>query len=109
MANSFSNLVNNLSEGIHRFRCKYRRDDKKCEACRIKYKYYDCSLEYISFKDDLIECKSLCCNKIYQHNFDEKLKERFFNTYKISNRKNNIRIISLFVCPKRHVSVSWCI
>ena len=55
MANSFSNLVNNLSEGIHRFRCKYRHDDKKCEACRIEYKYYDCSLEYISFKDDLIE------------------------------------------------------
>ena len=30
MASSLSNLVNNLSEGIHRIKCKYRHDDKKC-------------------------------------------------------------------------------
>ena len=35
-------------------------------------------VEYTNFKDDLIECKCLCCNKIYQHKFDEKLKEQFF-------------------------------
>ena len=29
MASSLSNLVNNLSEGIHRIKCKYRHDDKK--------------------------------------------------------------------------------
>ena len=29
MANSSSNLVNNLSEGIHRVKCKYGLDDKK--------------------------------------------------------------------------------
>ena len=44
-------------------------------------KYCDCFLEYKNFKDDLIEYKCLCCNKNYQHKFDEKLKERFFNTY----------------------------
>ena len=49
-----------------------------CETCRIKYKYCDCFLEYINFKDDLIEYKCLCCNKNYQQKFDEKLKERFF-------------------------------
>ena len=38
MANSLSNLVNNLSEGIHRIKCKSRHNDKKCETCRIKYK-----------------------------------------------------------------------
>ena len=27
MANSLSNLVNNLAEGIHRIECKYRHDD----------------------------------------------------------------------------------
>ena len=39
---------------------------KKCETCRIKYKYWDCFLEYTNFKDDLIEYKCLCCNKSYQ-------------------------------------------
>ena len=38
MASSLSNLVNNLSEEIHRIKCKYGHDDKKCEICGIKYK-----------------------------------------------------------------------
>ena len=29
MASLLSNLVNDLSEGIHRIKCKYRHDDKK--------------------------------------------------------------------------------
>ena len=53
---------------------------KKCETCRIKYKYYNCFLEYTSFKDDLKEYKYLCSNKSYQRKFNEKLKEWFFNT-----------------------------
>ena len=48
---------------------------KKCETCRIKYKYCNSFLEYINIKDDLIEYKCLCCNKNYQHKFDEKLKK----------------------------------
>ena len=31
MANSLSNLVNNLSEGLHRIECELGHDDKKCE------------------------------------------------------------------------------
>ena len=31
----------------------------------------------------------MCCNKHYQHYFNEKLKEQFFNTYKFSNHDNN--------------------
>ena len=31
----------------------------------------------------------LCCNFPYQQKFDEKLKERFFNTCKFSNHDNN--------------------
>ena len=89
MENSLSNLVSNFSEGIHRIKCKYGHDDKKCETCRIKYKHCNCFLEYMDFKDDFIECKCLCCNKNYQHKFDEKLKERFFITYKFSNHDNN--------------------
>ena len=46
MANSLSDLVNNLSEEIHRFKCKYGNDDKKSETFGIKYKYFDCFLEY---------------------------------------------------------------
>ena len=96
MASSLSNLVNNLSEGIHRIKSKYGHDDKKCETCRIKYKYCECFLEYTNFKDDLIEYKCLCCNKNYQQKFDEKLKERFFNTYKFSNHDNNKFILLLW-------------
>ena len=73
MANSLSNFVNNLSEGIHKIKCKYGHDDKKCETCRIRYKYCDCFLEYANFKDDLIEYKYLCGNKNYQQKFHEKL------------------------------------
>ena len=63
MASSLSNLVNNLSEGIHRIKCEFGHNNKKCETCGIKYKYCHCFLEYANFKDDLIECKCLCCNK----------------------------------------------
>ena len=41
MASTLSNLVNNLSKGLHRIKCKLGRDDKKCETCGIKYKNYD--------------------------------------------------------------------
>ena len=39
MASSLSNLVNNFSEGIHRIKCKFGHDDKKCKTCGIKCKY----------------------------------------------------------------------
>ena len=73
-----SNLVNTLSEGSRRIKCKYRHDDKKYEICEIKCKCCECSLLYKKFKNDLIEYKCLCCNKNYQNQFDEKLRERFF-------------------------------
>ena len=39
MTGLLSNLVNNLSEGIHKTECKYGHDDKKCKTCIAKYKY----------------------------------------------------------------------
>ena len=36
----------------------------------------------------------MCCKKNYQHKFDGKLKERLFNTYKLSNNNDN-RVILL--------------
>ena len=48
MASSLSNLVNNLSEGIHRIKSKFGHDNKKCETYRIKYKYCHCFLNMIT-------------------------------------------------------------
>ena len=42
MAISLSNLINNLSEGIHEIKCKYGHHDKKCETCINMYKHCDC-------------------------------------------------------------------
>ena len=94
MASSLSNLVNYFSEEIHKIKGKYGQDDK-CETCGMKYKYYDCFLEYTIFTDNLIEYKCLCCNKNYQQKFDENLKKQFFNKYKISNHDSNKFILLL--------------
>ena len=68
MASISSNLINNLSEseGVHIIKCKFGYDDKKCETCGNKYKYCNCFLECIFFKDDLIECKRLRFSKSHQ-------------------------------------------
>ena len=67
MASSLSDLVNNLAEGIHKAKCKYRHKNKNCESCEIKYKYCECCFNRTKFKDNL------CCNKNYKKN-DETLK-----------------------------------
>ena len=36
MASSLSNLVNNLSKGIDRIKCKFGHDNKQCETFGIK-------------------------------------------------------------------------
>ena len=95
MASSSSNLVNNLSKGIHGIKCKFGHNHKKCETCRNKRKYCDCFLEYTNFKDDLIVYKCFACNKNYETKFDEELKEQCFNTYKFSNNYNNKFILLL--------------
>ena len=65
---------------MHRIKCKFGHDDKKCKTGGIKNKYCDSFIEYTNFKDDLIEYKCLICNKNYQIKFNEKLKDQFFNT-----------------------------
>ena len=54
MASSLSNLVSNLSKGLHRIKCKLGHDNEKCETCGSKCKYCDCFRKYTNFKDDLI-------------------------------------------------------
>ena len=55
LASSLSNLVNNLTEGIHKI---------KCNDC-------NCYLEDESAKDLLIKDKCSSCNKDYSNKFDE--------------------------------------
>ena len=81
-------ILSIIFSGIYRIKCKYDHDDKNCMTCGNKWKYCDCFLKYENFKDDLMEYKYLCCNKNCQHKFDEKLKKRFFKTYKFSNHDN---------------------
>ena len=95
MTSSLSNLVNNFSEGINRIKCKLAHDDKKRQTCGIKCKHCDCFLEYANFKDDLIVSKCSICKKNCQIKFDEKLKERFFHTYKFFNHNNKKFILLL--------------
>ena len=45
MTSSLSSLLNYLADGIHKIKCKYGHDNKKCETCRIKCKYCECCLE----------------------------------------------------------------
>ena len=106
MTSSLSNLVNNLSEGLHRIKCKLEHNNKKCETCGCKYKHCDCFLEYTNFKDDLIEYKCLIWNKMYQRKFNEKLKERFFNTYRFSNHDHSkfILLLRKGVYPYKYIN-----
>ena len=105
MACSLSNLVNNLAKGIHKSKCEYGDNDKKCETYRIKYKDCNCFFKNTNFKDNLIEHKCLCCNKNYQEKFDENLKERFFNTYTFSSHgiNNFISLLRKAVDPYEHM------
>ena len=57
--------------------------------------HIDWFLKYTNFKDDFIEYKCLICNTNCQIKFNEKLKQRFFDTYKFSNHDNNKFIILL--------------
>ena len=72
-ASSFSNLVENIAEGIH---------ETKCKDC-------DCFAEYESVRDNLIKYKCLSYNKDYSKKLDKKLKKRFKNTFKFSNSDIN--------------------
>ena len=104
MAKSLSNLVNNLSEGIHRIKCKFGHDDKKCKKYGIKYKYCHCFLKYTNFKDVSIEYKCLYYNKNYKHEFDEKLKEQLFIAY--INFLTTAKISLFYCCEKVFILIN---
>ena len=70
---SSSNIVDNLTERIH----------------KIKSEDRDCFLKFQSVKDNSIKYKCLSCNKDYLNKIDEQLKARFKNTSKFSNNDIN--------------------
>ena len=80
MTSSLQNLVDNISEGIHKIECT--NSNRCCLICK-------------SFKDSLIEFKYFCCNKNCQKTFHEKLKKRFVNTYTFANHDINKLIVLL--------------
>ena len=45
-----SNLVNSLTKGIHKIKCKSENDNKICETCRIKNKDFVRFPECTNFK-----------------------------------------------------------
>ena len=55
LTSPLSNLLNNLAIGIHKTKCKYEHDNKKCETYGIKYKACECFLECKSVKGNLIQ------------------------------------------------------
>ena len=76
MANLFSNLVDNLAEGIH------------------KIKYKKIATAYKSDKGNLIKYK-VTCNKYYSNQINEELKKRFEDMLKVFTNDINKFILLL--------------
>ena len=73
MTTLLSNLVDNVTERIHKIKCK---------DC-------DCFLKYESIKDNLIQYKYLSCKKDFSNKLDKELRKKFKNTVKFSNNDIN--------------------
>ena len=79
MSSSLSNLVDNLSEGLHSDKCT---DYKSC-------------LDYMSIKDNQLIFRCFRCKKNYKKDFDKELIKRFANTYELCNKDHNKLILLL--------------
>ena len=84
MATSLSNLADNLTEAIHKIKCKH---------C-------DCFLDYESVKDNLMKYECLFCNKDCSNKTDEELKERLKNTEDINKIFSKNAINNFFAIKK---------
>ena len=79
MSTSLSNLVINLSEGLHNDRCI------DCKSC----------LDYMTTKDEQLIFRCFRCKKDYEKNFNKELIQRFANTYEFFNGDLNKFILLL--------------
>ena len=76
------NIFANLTEGIHKIKCK------DCD-------WKDKDLEYESVKDNLIKYKSLSYNQGYSSKINQELKQKFKNNFKFSDSDINKFILLL--------------
>ena len=79
MSTSLSNLVSNLSEGLHNDRCI---DFKSC-------------LDYMTTKDEQLIFRCFRCKKNYEKKINKDLIQRFSNTYEFCNGDLNKFILLL--------------
>ena len=75
-SSSLSNLVDNLSEGLH---------NDKCTDCESR-------LDYMSIKDNQLIFRCVNCNKNYNKDFNKEIINRFSTTYKFCNEGINFVI-----------------
>ena len=78
MSSSLSNLVDDLSEGLHSDKCT------DCKSC----------LDYMITKDDQLIFRYFECKKNYEKDFNKELIKRFENIYEFCNEDIN-KFISL--------------
>ena len=78
---SLLNCVNNPAERIHKTKCKYGHNDKKCQTCAIKFQ----RLRLLSWTHkQMFMFQQELSGKLWWN-----LKKRFFNTSKPSNHDIN--------------------
>ena len=89
MSSSLSNLVDNLSEGLHSDRCS------------------DCKsfLDDMMLKDDQLIFEYFECKKKFKKDFNKELIKRFANIYEFCNKDINKSILLLRkgVCPYEYM------
>ena len=79
MSSLLSNLVDNLSEGLHCDKCI------DCKSC----------LDYMSVKDDQLIFRCFDCKKNYKKDFNKELVKRFAKVYEFCNEGINRFILLL--------------
>ena len=92
MSTSLSNLVSNLSEGLHNDRCIY------CKSC----------LDYMTNKDEQLIFTCFRCKNNYKKYFNKELIQKFSNTHKFRNGDLNkfILLLRRGVYPYKYTD-SW--
>ena len=92
MSTSLSNLISNLSEGLHNDRCI------DCKSC----------LDYMTTKDEKLIFRCFSCKKNYEKGFNKELIKRFANTYSFCNKDLNkfILLLRKVVYPYEYID-NW--